>query len=217
VAVISGLLGAGMAKIMWFMLKWKAGFKFMYHHIIYVIVCALIIVFLAFFVSKDVLGSGKDIMETTLFTSAKYVPWYTPLLRIAGSLLSFTTGAAGGIFAPALGAGASVGSLVASWFKVSDIDTNMLILSGMVGFLTGVTRSPFTSVILVLEMTNRHNVIFHLILAGMIASLISILIDKHSLYERLKVQYIHDLNEDERLEQANGTVIAAQNKNSDPS
>jgi H+/Cl- antiporter ClcA len=129
-----------------------------------------------------------------LFTSHKYVHWYTPLLRIGGPLVSFTTGAAGGIFAPALGAGASVGSLVASWFNVSDIDTNMLILAGMVGFLTGVTRSPFTSVILVLEMTDRHNVIFHLILAGMIASLISILIDKHSLYDHLKLQYIRDLN-----------------------
>jgi len=115
-------------------------------------------------------------------------------------MISFTTGAAGGIFAPALGAGASVGSLAASWFKVSDIDTNMLILSGMVGFLTGVTRSPFTSVILVLEMTNRHNVIFHLILAGMIASLVSILIDKHSLYDHLKVQYIKDLNTVEQTE-----------------
>jgi H+/Cl- antiporter ClcA len=109
-------------------------------------------------------------------------------------MISFTTGAAGGIFAPALGAGASIGSLAAAWFKESDINTNMLILAGMVGFLTGVTRSPFTSSILVFEMTNRHNVIFHLILAGMIASLVSILIDKHSLYDHLKVQYIKDLN-----------------------
>ena len=162
--------------------------------------CALIMVFLAIFVNRQVLGSGKDIMETTLFTSAKYVHWYTPILRTVGPLLSFTTGAAGGIFAPALGAGASVGSLVASWFNVSDIDTNMLILSGMVGFLTGVTRSPFTSVILVLEMTDRHNVIFHLILSGMIASLVSLLVDKHSLYDHLKVQYIRDLSTPEETE-----------------
>ena len=43
-------------------------------------------------------------------------------------------------------------------------------------------------------MTDQHNVIFHLILAGMVASLASILIDKHSLYDHLKVQYIKDLN-----------------------
>jgi H+/Cl- antiporter ClcA len=194
VAMIAGLAGSGMSKLILFIFKLKARFKFQYQHIIYVVGCALAMVFLAVFVNKDVLGSGKDIMQTTLFTSHKYVSWYTPLLRIGGPLFSFTTGAAGGIFAPALGAGASIGSLVAGWFNVSDIDTNMLILSGMVGFLTGVTRSPFTSVILVLEMTDRHNVIFHLILAGMIASLVSILVDKHSLYDHLKVQYIKDLN-----------------------
>ena len=197
VAVIAGLLGSALSKLILIIFAWKAKFRFTRHHILYVIACALIMGFFAFFISQDILGSGKGIMETTLFTSHKYVSWYTPILRIAGPLISFTTGAAGGIFAPALGAGASVGSLVASWFKVSDIDTNMLILSGMVGFLTGVTRSPFTSVILVLEMTNRHNVIFHLILAGMIASLVAILIDKHSLYDHLKVQYVKDLTNDD--------------------
>ncbi|HEY5326906.1 MAG TPA: chloride channel protein, partial [Mucilaginibacter sp.] len=200
VALMSGLLGAGMSKLILFIFALKAKFQCKYQHVLYVTGCAFAMVFLAVFVNKEVLGSGKEIMQTTLFTAHKYVHWYTPLLRIGGTMISFTTGAAGGIFAPALGAGASVGSLAASWFKVSDIDTNMLILSGMVGFLTGVTRSPFTSVILVLEMTNRHNVIFHLILAGMIASLVSILIDKHSLYDHLKVQYIKDLNTVEQTE-----------------
>ena len=64
----------------------------------------------------------------------------------------------------------------------------------MVAFLTGVTRSPFTSAILVLEMTDRHSVIFHLMAAGMVASLVSLLIDRHSFYERLKVQYIHEIH-----------------------
>jgi H+/Cl- antiporter ClcA len=48
----------------------------------------------------------------------------------------------------------------------------------MAGFLTGVTRSPFTSAILVLEMTDRHRVIFHLMIASFIAGLVSLLIDK---------------------------------------
>ena len=63
----------------------------------------------------------------------------------------------------------------------------------MVAFLTGVTRTPFTSAILVLEMTDRHNVIFHLMLAGMVASLVAMLIDKHSFYDHLKYQYMHQL------------------------
>ena len=59
-------------------------------------------------------------------------------------------------------------------------------------------------------MTDRHNVIFHLILAGMIASLVSILIDKHSLYDHLKVQYIKELNtpkETELTEQVDDAVV----------
>jgi H+/Cl- antiporter ClcA len=63
----------------------------------------------------------------------------------------------------------------------------------MVGFLTGVTRTPFTSAILVLEMTDRHNVIFYLMLAGMAASLAALLVDKHSFYDHLRTQYLHDI------------------------
>jgi len=197
VAVVTGLLGASMSKLIIYIFSLKARLKLKYQHVLYVAGCALVMAFLAFFIDRAVLGSGKEIMQTTLFTSHKYVAWYIPVLRIVGPVFSFTTGGAGGVFAPALGAGASVGSLVASWFKVSDIDTNMLILAGMVGFLTGVTRSPFTSVILVLEMTDRHNVIFHLILAGMVASLVAVLIEKHSFYDHLKTGYIKELEREE--------------------
>src|ERR1044071_7858090 len=102
-----------------------------------------------------------------------------PLGRMLGSVLSFTSGAAGGVFAPALASGASIGAVMAEWFNLSPTNANLLILSGMVGFLTGVTRTPFTSAILVLEMTDRHNVIFYLMLAGMIAGLVSVIIDRH--------------------------------------
>jgi H+/Cl- antiporter ClcA len=71
----------------------------------------------------------------------------------------------------------------------------------MVSFLTGVTRSPFTCAILVLEMTDRNNLVFHLMLAGMIASLAAIMVDKHSLYDHLKDEYIHQLIREDAEEQ----------------
>jgi hypothetical protein len=42
-------------------------------------------------------------------------------------------------------------------------------------------------------MTDRHSVIFHLMLAGMLASLVSLIIDRHSLYEYLKVSYMKEI------------------------
>lgn len=119
-------------------------------------------------------------------------------MRIFGPILSFNTGAAGGVFAPALGAGASVGSFLSGLFDMSGANANILILAGMVGFLTGVTRTPFTSAILVLEMTDRHSVIFHLMIAALVSNIAALLIDKHSFYEQLKHDYVKEVLEEKR-------------------
>jgi H+/Cl- antiporter ClcA len=197
VAIISGIAGSAMGRIILWLLKWKSTFGSRWKFIAYIIVCALIMISLSVFVNDKSLGSGKEIMNGVLFTHDKFLPWYLPLLRIGGSILSFTTGAAGGIFAPALAAGSSIGSVIASWFQLNEPNTNLIILAGMVGLLTGVTRTPFTSAILVLEMTDRHSVIFHLMLAGMVAGLASYLVDRHSFYDRLKMQYISKLKGDD--------------------
>ena len=201
VAILTGLGGSIMTKIIMGVFKWKKRLKFNYQLALYAAICALILAALAYFIDAGTMGSGKDLMVRTLFENDKHVAWYTPLLRIVGPILSFTAGGAGGVFAPALSAGAGIGAMVSGWFSLTDVDTNMLILAGMVGFLTGVTRSPFTSAILVLEMTDRHNVIFHLILAGMVASLAALLVDKHSFYDHMKNQYIRELAEESNIAQ----------------
>jgi H+/Cl- antiporter ClcA len=58
------------------------------------------------------MGSGKEIMERVLFTNYKSVEWYLPLVRIVGLMTSFGFGGAGGVFAPSLSAGATVGAYV---------------------------------------------------------------------------------------------------------
>jgi H+/Cl- antiporter ClcA len=197
VAIIAGLLGSIMSKIILIIFKWKRNFKFRYQHILYALSCGIIIASIAFFLDPRILGSGKEIMTTSLFTTDKNVHWYTAIFRIIGTMLSFTTEASGGIFAPSLGAGAGIGSLIAGWLGVSVTNVNLLILCGMVGFLTGVTRTPFTSAILVLEMTDRHSVIFHLMIASLIASMVSLFVDKHSLYDHIGIQFLHDLQHED--------------------
>lgn len=194
VALVAGISGSFMSKLILRLLRWTASFRLTWHRIAYIIFCGVVIAATAFFINERAVGSGREIMTETLFTDEKYLPWYYPLLRIEGLILSFSTGGAGGVFAPSLSAGASVGSVFAALLHLNASDSNLLILAGMVAFLTGVTRTPFTSAILVLEMTDRHNVIFHLMLAGMVAGLVSLLIDKHSFYDHLKVQYMEEIN-----------------------
>ncbi len=193
VALLTGLAGSITSRLMLWLMNWKACLKKRYYHMIYVLLCGLSVALLAYFTHPWLIGSGKQIMTTVLFTSQKYLPWYAPLVRISGSIISYSTGAAGGVFAPALASGASIGSVLSSWMHLSDSDTNLLVLSGMVGFLTGITRTPFTSAILVLEMTDRHSLIFYLMLAGMLAGIVSVLVDKHSFYDHLKIQYLREM------------------------
>jgi len=188
-AIIAGLLGAIMCKVILGIMKWKAAFTKL-QSVIFILSAGLIIAGIAFWVDGNILGSGKAIMTETLFTGNKSLPWYVVFERMAGTALAFNTGAAGGVFAPALAVGASIGSFISGLFHFAGANANILILSGMVGFLTGVTRTPFTSAILVLEMTDRHSVIFHLMLAAMLADIAALLVDKHSLYGRLKQHYM---------------------------
>ena len=197
VAVVAGLSGSIMAKIILNLLNWKKSFKSSYQHLLYVIICASIVACIAYFINLSVLGSGKSLMTRTLFSGDKYSSLQLAALRVLGPILCFTTGASGGIFAPSLSAGAGIGSLLSGWLHLSASNTNVVILAGMAAFLTGVTRSPFTSAILVLEMTDRHNLIFHLMLAAMVASIVSMIVDQHSFYDRLKLDYIHDLHQEE--------------------
>jgi H+/Cl- antiporter ClcA len=190
-AIVAGMAGSLTSKGILKLMRWKRSFS-KTKTIAFLLLSGLFIASLAFFLNDQILGSGKNLMNTTLFTNNKYTPWHTILMRMLGSILCFNTGAAGGVFAPALAAGASIGSYIAGVSDMVGGNANILILSGMVGFLTGVTRTPFTSAILVLEMTDRHSVIFHLMLAALISNIAALIVDKHSLYEQLKKDYVHE-------------------------
>ncbi len=194
-AILTGVLGSLMCKAILRVMKWKRGFS-KTKTILFVIGAGVVVSFLAYFLNDEVLGSGKELMNETLFTAQKGISWHTVVMRIAGPVIAFNTGAAGGVFAPALAAGASVGGFLSGLFDVGGANANILILCGMVGFLTGVTRTPFTSAILVLEMTDRHSVIFHLMLAALVSNIAALIIDKHSFYEQLKHGYVEEALKD---------------------
>ena len=195
---VAGILASQLSVTMLKMNEWKKRkLKTDKANVLFLVGCALLIACISFFISREILGSGKEIMERVLFTQDKHEDWYVPILRMLGPALSFTSGGAGGIFAPALTAGASIGSVISGAIHLTPNETNVVILAGMVAFLTGITRAPFTSAIIVLEMTDRHSLIFHLMLAGMVSSIASILVSRHSLYDVLKVNFLAEIRSKE--------------------
>ncbi|WP_294329041.1 chloride channel protein [uncultured Chryseobacterium sp.] len=194
VAATAGIMASQLSVMMLKLNEWKKKtLKTDRAHVAFLVICAFIIASIAYFINREILGSGKEIMERVLFTQNKHEDWYVPILRMLGPALSFTSGGAGGIFAPALTAGASIGSVISGVIHLTPNETNVVVLGGMVAFLTGITRAPFTSAIIVLEMTDRHSLIFHLMLAGMVSSIASILVSRHSLYDVLKINFLTEI------------------------
>ncbi|MDM1554765.1 MULTISPECIES: chloride channel protein [Chryseobacterium] len=197
VAATAGIMASQLSVMMLRLNEWKKKtLKTDRAHVAFLVICAFIIASIAYFINREILGSGKEIMERVLFTQNKHEDWYVPILRMLGPALSFTSGGAGGIFAPALTAGASIGSVISGMIHLTPNETNVVVLGGMVAFLTGITRAPFTSAIIVLEMTDRHSLIFHLMLAGMVSSIASILVSRHSLYDVLKVNFLTEIRKE---------------------
>lgn len=185
-AIIAGLLGSAMCEVILRIMQWRKRLHQPAGVIAFIIASGLLMATMAYFTHGANLGSGKELMQELLFTDQKSSPITTVLWRFAGPVLSFCVGGAGGVFAPALAGGAAVGAWLSGVFHVAGANANILMLCGMVSFLTGVTRTPFTSAILVLEMTDRHSIIFHLMLAAMIANLAAMLVSRHSFYDQLK-------------------------------
>jgi H+/Cl- antiporter ClcA len=99
-------------------------------------------------------------------------------------------GGAGGIFSPALSIGANIGAFFGKVFFDSGAGSNLMVVVGMVSFLTGVTHAPFTSLVLVLEMMDQPILTVPVMLGALIAHAVARVIDEHSFYEHMSESYI---------------------------
>lgn len=190
VSIICGYFGTVLCKTILKLLKFVLKIKNISTHILISVTAGLIVATLGYFLGEEVLGTGKTLMERVLFSTNKDVSWYIPFARMIGLISTFSFGGAGGVFAPSLSIGASFGALIADLFNFNIGNTDLLILVGMTSFLTGVTRAPFTSAIIIFEMTDRHSIIFFLLLSGLTSNLIASSILKTPFYEILKNNYV---------------------------
>lgn len=179
VAMATGLAGAFFSKVLLRLVKWRASKNFT-GQVIIALSVGVIIALMINYLGLRTVFSGKETIHHILFTQGPISAWEAGT-RFVVPLISSMTGVAGGIFAPSLSAGSAIGGWVSQFFDPSL--RTLLALTGMIGFLTGVTRTPITAFILVLEMTDRHSAIFAMMLAAVFASLGAYLLGNKSFYE----------------------------------
>jgi CIC family chloride channel protein len=133
----------------------------------------------------EVLGPGYGLVQLSL--DEKVFVFYLFLLIFAKIIVtSFTigSGGSGGVFAPSLVIGASIGGFISLFIKLLvptlEVETAAFVVVGMASFITAVANVPIASIIMVSEMTNTYS----LLPAAMVACTVSyILTTKWSIYE----------------------------------
>ena len=128
------------------------------HAVILAGACGLLIAALGLLSGGDAFGTGyleaRQIVSCTGVDTCDVEtgPLY-PLYKILATIVSYLSGIPGGIFAPSLASGASLGSGLATLFPPELAST--IVILGMVGYFSGVVQTPITAFVIVMEMTDN--------------------------------------------------------------
>ena len=159
------------------------------------IMFAFTIVGIASYIHPGVLGSGTGKIEETLLSLI--LDWRILLtifvLKFLATSLCYASGVSGGLFMPTLLMGATLGSLVGSLagqiFPEITSNTGAYALVGMGAYFATVIRAPFSSILMIFELTRDYNIILPLMIANVVAYALSgKLTQNKSIYESFSEQ-----------------------------
>jgi len=135
-------------------------------------------------------GSGHTFAETVLAgkIALSAIPlWF--LVRFSLTILSYGTGAAGGIFAPLLVLGALIGLGIGDilhFFSPQLVpQPGVFAVVGMAAYFTAIVRAPLTGVVLILEMTGNYEQMLPLLVSCFCAYAVAEYLKDLPIYEAL--------------------------------
>ena len=138
-------------------------------------------------------GSGSLLAERAL-QGELAVQWLAALLaaRFLLTMVSYGSGAAGGIFAPLLVLGAlgglGFGHLVAWVWPAGTVAPVAFAVIGMGGLLTAIVRAPLTGLVLMVELTGQYDFMLPLLVCCLAAYGIAELLREAPIYEALRLR-----------------------------
>ncbi|WP_342618562.1 chloride channel protein [Rhodoferax sp. GW822-FHT02A01] len=170
IAVVSGVLGGIFSRLMLTSMTpnakgWCMNLR-RNRPIAFAGLCALLIALMGVTSDGSIFGSGymhtRQLLESGTETFDLFVPF-----KFLATWLTTWSGVPGGIFAPSLAIGGSLGQEVSQWLGVAS--TPAYIALGMAGFLAAVTQAPLTAFIIVMEMVDGHALVLSLMTCAFVA------------------------------------------------
>lgn len=141
----------------------------------------------------QVMGAGYEYMDQAMHGQFTWqMLAILAGLKIIATLLSFSSGTPGGMFAPTLfiGAmlGASVGDVEHVFFPHLSVSPGTYALVGMGVLFAGFLRAPMTSVFMVLEVSGNYSIILPVMVANTFAYFISRTLQPVAIFDALTRQ-----------------------------
>ena len=141
----------------------------------------------------QVMGAGYEYMDQAMHDQYTWeVLGILAGLKLLATVLSFSSGAPGGLFAPTLFMGAMMGGAVGGverlLFPHLTGPLGAYALVGMGALFAGILRAPMTSVFLVLEISGNYAIILPVIISNALAYLISRSLQHTPIFDLLSRQ-----------------------------
>ncbi len=143
--------------------------------VLFAAACGLAVAVIGVSTGGVTFGSGYTPTRQML-EGGETVPGLHLVMKFLATWLTAWSGVPGGIFAPALAIGASLGNDVA--LLTGYPHAPALIALGMAAFLAAATQAPLTAFIIVMEMVDGHAMVLSLMACALVASGISRLISR---------------------------------------
>ncbi|MFH1674599.1 MAG: chloride channel protein [Pseudomonadota bacterium] len=156
-------------------------------------------------VFPQVLGNGYNVIQEVLTGN---MVWSLMLalvfFKMLATSITLGSGGAGGIFAPALYVGAvaggGFGTIANLLFPQLVSNPNIYAIVGMGAFLAATTHAAITSIFLIFEMTNQHEIVLPVMFACVVGTLISRGLQRESIDTYQLVREGIDLHEGKELQ-----------------
>lgn len=148
-----------------------------------------------------VLCGGHAIIEELNLSSALSLLLLMLVAKFLFSMISFGSGAPGGIFFPLLIIGGTFGAvfgyIAINYIGISPEFFNNFIILSMAGYFTAIVRAPITGIILITEMTGSFSHLLSLTIVSIIAYIVADLLKSTPIYDSLLDNLLakNDINE----------------------
>jgi H+/Cl- antiporter ClcA len=164
-----------------------AGRWLMRHPIVFAATCGLILACFGLLSHGATYGTGYA-QARALVEGDAALPWYYFVLKLLATTVSYISGIPGGIFAPSLSVGASLGSWLSHFLPGAP--SGAVVLLGMVAYFAGVVQAPITAFVIVLEMTGDQAMAIPLMTTAMLAYGVSRVVCRRPLYGALARRFL---------------------------